>query len=113
MTLLVKDEETMPEVPHKSRPATTPEARENQIIAKAYDLVEQRIENGTATSQEVTHFLKLGSMKARLEVEKLNRENELLQAKTEALKSDKERDKLYLEALTAMKQYSGHGEDEN
>ena len=51
----------------KSRPALTPEARENQLIAKAYDLVEQRLDDGTATSQETTHFLKLGSAKAKLE----------------------------------------------
>ena len=54
----------------KIRPALTPEARENQMIALAVDLVEQRLLDGTASSQETTHFLKLGSMKNRLEMEK-------------------------------------------
>lgn len=95
----------------KPRPASTPEARENQLIAMAYDLVEQRLLDGTATSQETTHFLKLGSMKARLEAEKLRKENELLEAKTEALQSAKRVEELYSEALNAMRAYSGNIDD--
>lgn len=96
----------------RPRPAMTPEARENQLIAMAYDLVEQRLLDGTATSQETTHFLKLGSMKARLEAEKLRKENELLEAKTEALQSAKRVEELYSEALNAMRAYSGNVDDE-
>ena len=65
-------------VKRKPRPALTPEARENQLISMAYDLVEQRLLDGTATSQETTHFLKLGSTKARLEMEKLQKEQKYL-----------------------------------
>ena len=91
------------------RPAFTPEGRESQLIMLATDLVEQRLLDGTASSQEVTHFLKLGSMKARLEMEKLKEENKLLQAKTEALKSQQRLESLYAEALSAMQNYSGYG----
>lgn len=96
----------------KSRPALTPEARENQLIAKAYDLVEQRLDNGTATSQETTHFLKLGSQKAQLELEKLRKETELIVSKKEALDSAKRIEELYSNALDAMKRYGGYGKDE-
>jgi hypothetical protein len=92
----------------KSRPALTPEARENRLIAKAYDLVEQRLDDGTATSQETTHFLKLGSAKAKLELEKLRKETDLLVSKKEALDSAKRMEELYSEALNAMKRYGGH-----
>ena len=92
----------------KSRPALTPEARENQLIAKAYDLVEQRLDDGTATSQETTHFLKLGSVKAKLELEKLRKETDLLVSKMEVLDSAKRMEELYSEALDAMKRYGGH-----
>ena len=92
----------------KSRPALTPEARENHLIAKAYDLVEQRLDDGTATSQETTHFLKLGSAKAKLELEKLRKETDLLVSKKEALDSAKRMEELYSEALDAMKRYGGH-----
>lgn len=95
----------------KSKPALTPEARENQLISMAYDLVEQRLIDGTATSQETTHFLKLGSMKSRLELEKLSRENELLTARTESIQSSKRMEELYSEAISAMKRYSGHEDD--
>ena len=96
----------------KSRPALTPEARENQLIAKAYDLVEQRLDDGTATSQETTHFLKHGSVKAKLEPEKLRKETDLLVSKKEVLDSAKRMEELYSEALDAMKRYGGHYNNE-
>lgn len=99
--------------PRKIRPALTPEARENQMIALAVDLVEQRLLDGTASSQETTHFLKLGSMKNRLEMEKLQEENRLLKAKTEALQSAKRVEELYSEAIKAMRRYSGQGRDDD
>ena len=94
----------------KRRPALTPEARENQLISLAMDLVEQRLIDGTASSQETTHFLKAGSAKNQLEMERLQKENELLRAKTEALESAKKVEELYTNALNAMRDYSGHGE---
>ena len=94
----------------KSRPALTPEAKENQMIALAMDLAEQQLRDGTASSQLITEFVKRGSDKARLENEKLRRENELLKARTEAMESAKEVEKLYKEALAAMRNYSGNGE---
>ena len=97
----------------KIRPALTPEARENQMIAFAVDLVEQRLLDGTASSQETTHFLKLGSMKNRLEMEKLQEENRLLKARTEALQSAKRVEELYSEAIKAMRRYSGQGSDDD
>ena len=95
----------------RPRPALTPEGRENQLIALAVDLVEQRLLDGTASSQETTHFLKLGSMKSRLEMEKLQRENELLRAKTEALESSKRVEELYSEAIEATRRYGGNHDE--
>lgn len=93
----------------KIRPALTPEARENQLIALAVDLVEQRLLDGTASSQETTHFLKLGSSKNRLELEKLEEENKLLRARTESLQSQKRVEELYTNALNSMRRYAGQG----
>ena len=92
----------------KRRPALSPESRENQLISLAVDLVEQRLLDGTASSQETTHFLKLGSMKNQLEMEKLREENKLLQAKTESIQSAKRVEELYAEAINAMRRYSGN-----
>ena len=94
----------------KSKPALTPEARENQCISLAMDLAEQQLRDGTASSQLITEFVKRGSDKYRLENDKLKRENELLKARTEAMESAKEVEKLYKEALDAMRNYSGNGE---
>ena len=88
-------------------PALTPEGRENQLISLAIDLAERQLLEGTATSQVITHYLKLGSTKERLEKEKLEKENELLKAKTEALQSAKHVEELYSNALDAMRKYSG------
>lgn len=92
------------------RPAMTPDARENQMINLAVDLAEKQLEEGTASSQVITHFLKLGSSKERLEREKLEEENKLLRAKTENLQSQKRVEELYAEALAAMRRYSGQGD---
>lgn len=99
----------------KYRPASTPEEREQQLIDASYDLVEKRIIAGTATSQEVVHFLRLGSSRERLEMEKLKKENELLRAKAEAIETEKETVRLFEEAIAAMKSYGAignHEEDE-
>lgn len=94
----------------KMRPALTPDARENQLISLAIDLVEQRLIDGTASSQETTHFLKLATSKARLEKEKLELENELVKAKTKAYQSAERSEELYAAAIKAMRDYSGNGD---
>ena len=100
--------------PRKRPPATTPESRENQMIALAMDVVEERLRNGTASSQETTHFLKLGSIKEKRELALLEQELELKKAKTEAIQSAKRVEELYSKALKAMKSYTGaeEGDDE-
>ena len=100
--------------PRKRPPATTPESRENQMIALAMDAVEERLRNGTASSQETTHFLKLGSIKEKRELALLEQELELKKAKTEAIQSAKRVEELYSKALKAMKSYTGaeEGDDE-
>lgn len=94
----------------KIRPALTLEAREDQLIAMAMDVVEERLRNGTASSQETTHFLKLGSKKTKLEKEKLQYEIELVKAKTESIQSQQHIEELYSNAISALKLYKG---DEN
>lgn len=94
----------------KIRPALTPEARENQLISLAVDLAEQQLRDGTASSQVITHYLKLGSTKERIEKEILEKQKELIEAKTQSLHSDKDLKELYANAISAMKSYSGHGE---
>lgn len=92
-------------------PALTPEARENQLISLAVDEAERQLREGTASSQVITHFLKLGSTKERLEKEKLEQENQWLRAKTENLQAAKRIEELYANALQAMRVYSGAVED--
>lgn len=94
------------------RRATDPESRENQLIALATNLVEQRLLDGTASAQEVCHFLKLGTMEKKLEMQKLERENKLLEAKTQALESQKRSEELFANAIEAMRSYSGQKDGE-
>jgi len=102
-------EETQPK--RRRPPANTPEARENQLIALAFDLAEKQLSEGTASSQVITEFLKRGSLRERLEKEILAEQRELLKAKTENLKSAKNVESLYTNALSAMKTYKGEGRD--
>lgn len=88
-------------------PARTPEDREQQLIGAAVDLAEEQIREGTASAQVITHFLKLGSTRERLEQERLRRENILLGAKAEAMESAKRMEALYANAISAMRSYAG------
>lgn len=106
-----KTDHTQPQ--RSRRPATTIEARENQLISKAVDLAERQLIEGTASPSVITHYLKLGTTRELLEKEKLHRENELLTAKVEALASAKRIEELYADAITAMRSYSSSSEAEN
>lgn len=94
-------------------PATTPEIRENQLISLAVDLAEKQLRNGTATSQVITHYLKLATTREQLEKAKLEKETTLLGAKVEAIESAKRVEELYTKALIAMKTYSGDSTEED
>ena len=95
----------------RRRPAFTPEGREGQLIALAVDLAEKQLQEGTASSQVITHYLKLGSMRERLEREKLAEENKLLRAKTKSIEEAADMKDLYVNAIKAMARYSGNGDD--
>jgi hypothetical protein len=88
-------------------PATTPEMREMQLADAAYDLAEEQIRTGTASSQVVTHFLKVGSSRERLEQERMRHEVELMEVKKEQLQGQKRVEELYVGALEAMRGYQG------
>lgn len=96
----------------RQTPAITPEGREDQMIAYAINLAEEQLRNGTASSQVITHYLKLGSMKERQERQKLEEEIKLLKAKTEAIKSEQERNELYSQVIEAIRTYSPHSAEE-
>lgn len=91
----------------KRAPGRTPEERENQMIALAVDCAEEQLRNGTASAQVIVHYLKLGSSKERIEKEILERQKDLITAKTEAIQSAKRVEELYERALKAMRQYNG------
>lgn len=85
----------------KSRAALTPEAREKQLIALAIDVAEEQMRNGTASSQVISHFLKLGSTRAQIEKELLEKQRDLAAAKAEAIESSAKMEDLYLKAAKA------------
>lgn len=102
-----------PDQVRSSRPALTPEARQNQMIAKAINLAEKQLDEGTASSQVITHFLKLGTVQAQLELEKTKQETELIKAKREAVASTEAMKVLYEDAIKAMREYAGYGSSES
>lgn len=92
----------------RRKPAETPQGRETQMVSKAIDLAEQQLEDGTASAQVITHYLKLGSSREQLEQERLRQENLMLEEKIESIKSGRRVEELYEDALNAMRAYSGH-----
>lgn len=96
----------------RRRPATTPEARERQMIALADQLAEKQLREGTASAQVITHYLKLGTSREQLEQEKLRKENALREAQISQMESAARVEELYRQALEAMRSYGGR-EGEN
>lgn len=94
----------------RHRPAQSLEARENQLISRAVDLAEKQLLEGTASSQIISHFLKLGSTREKLEQEKIRRENDFLSAKKESLQTMGRIEELYTKAMAAMSEYKGNTE---
>lgn len=97
---------------HSVRPATTVEGREAQMISLADALAERQLKEGTASAQVMTHYLKLGSTREKLEQQRLIHENLLLAAKIEQINSGQRMEELYAEALGAMREYKGEVRDE-
>lgn len=97
----------------RRRPALSPEARENQLVSLAINLAEKQLREGTASTQVITHYLRIGSMKEQKEREKLEEDIKLLRAKTEAYEMAKDLKEVYSEALAAMKKYSGNDDGES
>ena len=93
------------------RPALTPKTREDQLIALATDVAEQKLRDGTASSQLITHYLRIAAERERnaIENEMLKKKKELMDAKIESLKSERRIEELYLNAVEAMRTYTGHG----
>lgn len=96
----------------KARPATTPEQRENQLIGLSVELAEKQLQEGTASAQVITHFLKLGSSREKLEQERLAQDVLVLKARAEQLESQKRIEELYANALSAMRAYAGQTVEE-
>lgn len=93
-----------------SQPAMlSDDARKSYLTSLAMDLIEERLKNGTATSQETTYFLRFGSKEAEYKEQILKAQKELYEAKTEALKSQQRQEELYEKAIAAMRRYSGAG----
>lgn len=94
-------------VSKKSPPASSPRTRENQIVNLAYDEAERRIKDGTATSQLLTFFLKLGTMREQMELEKMRSDLRLSEAKIKQIDDQKDIKELYQKAIEAQKRYRG------
>lgn len=91
----------------RREPARTPEEREMQLADAAYDLAEEQIESGSASSQVITHFLKMGSTRERLEQERMRHEMELMEVKKQQLEGQKHMEEMFVEAINAMRSYQG------
>ena len=95
------------------RPAISPDARERQLTALAVDLAEQQLRDGTASSQVITHFLKLATRREEIEREILEKQRDLIVAKTDQIHDQKRTDELFREAIEAIKGYQGHGDSDD
>lgn len=98
--------------PRRTRPAMTEQERENELIGLAVDLTERQMRDGTASAQQITHFLKMGSSREKLEQQRLEEENKLLRAKVSQIESGERIEGLYSDAINAMRGYQGVDEED-
>lgn len=110
--MAASSKDDLPKSRSRSR-ATTPEARENELISLAYDLAEKQLRDGTASAAVISGLLKYGSQRERAEREKLIRENELLNARVEQLASSSRSEELAADALRAFRGYAGQEVEED
>ncbi len=94
-------------------PARTPQTKENQMISLAFDLAEKKLRNGSASSQLITHFLKLATVKEQLENDRLRADLDLARAKIKYMESQETSQEMYEKALRAFCDYSGTEYEEN
>lgn len=113
MSTMRRASESAEGIRRRRAPASSPEARENQLIALAEARAEEQLRNGTASSQVICHYLRLGSQREKLEREKLKSEVEMLVAKKEAIESAKRVEELYSEAMRAVRSYRGEIDDDD
>lgn len=95
------------DIPGENYRPIDPESREQQMIGLAVDEAERRLRDGTASSQIIVHYLNLATTQAQLNLEIARQDLELKKAKTEAIESDKRMEQYYLDAIDAMRRYSG------
>jgi len=89
-------------------PGRSLQARETQLTNLALDLAEEQLKAGTATSQVITHFLRIATVREEIERLKLENENKLLEAKTESIAATARIEEMYKKALEAMSEYHGN-----
>jgi|SRR5699024_8579277 len=94
----------------QSKPASTPEAREKQLVSLAVDLAEKQLKEGTASPSIINHYLKIASKRETLERDILERQARLIESKAESMSKDREAEQLAKEAIEAMKSYSSSGQ---
>lgn len=89
----------------KRAPALDPDAREAQLINLAMNRAEEQLQAGTASSQVITHFLRLATEKTKLERDKIAAEVALANAKVDAIRAQQTSEQMYQEALEAFRSY--------
>lgn len=92
-------------------PPRTEEEAEKRAVGLATNLALKRLQDGTASSQIIVHYLKIGSLKEQAELEKTMTEIELLKAKKKAVESGEEQEKKYQEVIKAIASYSGKDDE--
>lgn len=94
------------------KPATSPEAFQNRLIALAYDEAERQLLAGTASSQVITQLLKQGTKREEYEIEKLKQDTAFAAAKVAALESAARSEELFEKAMNAFRGYQPSMDDD-
>lgn len=90
---------------HKTTPPLSDKDHEAKLISLTLQMAEQQLIDGTASSQVMTHFLRLGSIRSKVELEKLRLENNLLTEKIQSEKMGQQLKEMFQDVMESLRDY--------
>lgn len=86
-------------------PPETPEGMETKLIGLAMRNAQELLEARKAPTTVLVHFLKLGSLRAEIELQKARNERDLLIARTDETRAKTDRGQIAADAIAAFRSY--------
>lgn len=103
---------TPKDLPIRRPPARTSMRRTRQLVVQAQDLIEERIQQKTASPTETVAIIRLGTETELANIERIKAQTELLKAQREKAQAETVSGQMFKDAMDAIVRYQGGRRDE-